>query len=403
MIEVDELRQILSENAFEPKTEKVPLDESVGRILATDYKNDRPLPPFDRVTMDGIAISAASYASGIRRFRGEKKQFAGEAKSERSNADDTCVETSTGAVLPGNCDAILPYEWLKRDGDDFEVVDDKEVVSGMNVHAEGSDLDKGEPVLTKGEVIDPQSVTVLATIGVQEVEVLTLPKTAVISTGDELVDIDRDPLPHQIRRSNDRTIEVLLQPHGIEVDRVHLPDDPIVLEHWIKDHGKRYELLIFSGGVSMGQKDHTPKVLEAAGVRPLLHKVKQRPGKPLWFGRSDELTVFGLPGNPVSAAVSTAVHIRYWLLQHLTKTTKRFAVLAEDVHFKPELTRFMPVKLVDDHGTLRAYPVPGNGSGDFISLTQTSGILELPIGKEVYEAGDAFPYFDWQWKRSSHI
>lgn len=404
MISVDEVRKYLSESAWLPSRERIALEDSFGRVLATDYKTDRNLPPFDRITMDGIAIPSSSYKQGIRSFRCENTQFAGAAQVTHSGRPDTCIEVATGAVVPYGCDAVIPYEWLEKKEGAFRVVHSGTVQSGVNIHSEGSDLTAATTVLSKNQVIDHHAITILASIGVAQPEVWTMPKTAVISTGDELVDFDRTPLPHQIRKSNDLVISGLLSPLGVHAERIHLPDSQEQLSVWLQDHMTQYDLLIFSGGVSMGRKDFTPDVLAEAGIQPIFHKVKQRPGKPLWFGKSEKLTVFGLPGNPVSAAVSTAVHIRYWLTHFMASELKETSVvLDEAIQFKPQLTRWMPVISYCEHGVIKVKPVPGNNSGDFISLYGTSGLIELPAEQNEFERGSVYNYINWEWKINSLI
>ncbi len=395
MISVEELRNHLIRNAWKPSAEVVSLADSFGRALAHDYATDRNLPPFDRVTMDGIAISAVSYQQGIRSFRCENKQFAGSQQIRHSGRLDTCIEVATGAALPLGCDAILPYEWLDKEDDAFRVVQTAEVHPGMNIHAEGSDLLAGSGILKKGEMIDQHAMAIMASIGVALPEVFSLPRTAIISTGDELVDVEQLPLPHQIRRSNDLVIAGLLAPLGLQPERVHLHDSKEQLCEWLRGHLNRFDLLIFSGGVSMGKKDYTPEALASVGIDAIFHKVSQRPGKPLWFGKNERTTVFGLPGNPVSAAVSTAVHIRYWLTCNYVNKAEASVVLDEEVTFKPKLTRWMPVHVRHDKGVLRATPVRGNNSGDFISLHGTTGLIEMPAEQELFERGSVYEYIEW--------
>lgn len=406
MISLQEARDLLSNCRFDTPTEYIPLEHALGRILAVDVHTDRPLPPFDRVAMDGIAIAADSFEQGIRIFKREAQQFAGEPRVNRSAALDTAVETSTGAILPGNCDAVIPYEWLEETDGEFKLIEDRQVVAGMNIHAKGKDLATETKVLEAKQRIDATSITTLASVGVDIVAVKSLPRVAIITTGDELVEVFNTPQEHQIRQSNGHTIRALLKPLGIEARLYHLNDSRENFRNWINLHRKHYDLMIFTGGVSKGKRDYLPQVLEGAGIEALFHRVAQRPGKPIWFGGNGAPYVFGLPGNPVSSAVATLVYIRPWIemnlgtFNSLADEPKLTAMLNKPVTFKPNLTLFQPVNVRVEDAKVIAEPVKTNGSGDFISLRQATGVVELPEGETVFAAGLVVNYYPFEWKRN---
>lgn len=406
MITLPQARDLLSNCRFDCPTEYVYIDHALHRTLAIDIHADRPLPPFDRVAMDGIAIASESFEKGVRLFRREAQQFAGEPRVMRSSEPDSTIETSTGAILPGNCDAIIPYEWLEETDGAFKFIEDRAVVAGMNIHAKGKDLASGTKVLEANQRIDATSITALASVGIEMVPVKRMPRVAIITTGDELVAVFNTPQEHQIRQSNGYTIRALLKPLGIEARLYHLNDSRTNFRNWINNHRAHYDLMIFTGGVSKGKRDYLPQVLEGAGIEALFHRVAQRPGKPIWFGGNGSPYVFGLPGNPVSSAVATLIYIRPWIemnlgaFANLIDEPKLTATLEKSVTFKPNLTLFQPVNVRVVNAQVVATPVQTNGSGDFISLREATGVVELPEGETLFEARRIVNYYPFEWIRN---
>jgi molybdopterin molybdotransferase len=245
---------------------------------------------------------------------------------------------------------------------------------------------------------------VAATIGKSNVRVAGLPRIAVISTGDELVDISETPLPHQIRKSNVVQIAAVLRQYGVQLKTFHISDDQGAVEDLIRELISGYDCLILSGGVSAGKFDYVPEALDNLGVRKIFHKVAQRPGKPFWFGVKEkavrpgknpgppDCVVFALPGNPVSSFMCTLRFVIPWLnaYQGIARPPE-YAILTKDFHFKPPLTYFLQVKLVyGEDGMRYATPAEGHGSGDLANLVEADGFLELGAGHEVYGKGERF-------------
>jgi molybdopterin molybdotransferase len=224
------------------------------------------------------------------------------------------------------------------------------------------------------------------------------PKVIIISTGDELVDIGEQPLPHQIRKSNVERIKSHLRAYSIHAADDHLPDDKEIMYKKLKAYLLEFDVIILSGGVSMGKFDFVPEILTSLGVEKLFHKVKQRPGKPFWFGKSKSSVVFALPGNPNSSFVCTVRYLIPWLVQSSgLKYTAPSVRLTEDVVFEKPLTRFLSVKInTSKLGVLEAKPIFGHGSGDFASLTEATGFLELPEEMDHFKCGEVFKYFPFR-------
>ncbi len=397
MISVKEATQIVLENALSLPDETVPLHQAVGRVLRETLEADRDFPPFDRVSMDGIAIHFEAFANGQRRFFIEKTQAAGAPQLALARTEN-CIEVMTGAMLPQGTDTVIRYEDLSID-EGFATIFIEKIEAGQNIHRQGIDRPQSDVIVAVCRKISPAELGVAATVGKSEVRVAGLPKACILSSGDELVEVHETPLAHQIRKSNVHVMAAVLGTWGLAADMLHLPDDPGAIEATLSDCLKKYDVLLMSGGVSMGKFDHLPEVLEKIGVRKLFHKVSQRPGKPFWFGTSSNTTVFAFPGNPVSSFMCLHRYFRPWLRisQGLEAIENKYAVLAEDYFFKPNLTYFLQVKLTSGKdGRLLATPVTGQGSGDLANLVDTDAFLELPLERQDFKAGEVFPV--WQYR-----
>lgn len=391
MISVAQATAIVLENALPLPDETLPFHLAVGRTLREPLTADRDFPPFDRVSMDGIAICFAMFEAGQRRFFIENIQAAGAPQLSLVQKEN-CLEVMTGAMLPQGTDAVIRYEDLSIDGG-FATILIEKIQKRQNIHEQGVDRKNGEMIVPTGKLISPAELGVAATIGKSQLRVAALPRVCVLSSGDELVEVNETPLPHQIRKSNVHVMAAVLGTWGLASDLLHLPDDPAAIEATLGDCLKKYDVLLMSGGVSMGKFDHIPAALERLGVRQLFHKVSQRPGKPFWFGRSEGTVVFAFPGNPVSSFMCLHRYFLPWLRasQGLQAIENQYAALAEDYVFKPDLTYFLQVKLAaGQDGRLLATPVTGQGSGDLANLVDSDAFLELPLERQEFKAGEAF-------------
>ena len=395
MITVEEALKIISENTVDFGVESIELSESINRILKEDWHTDRDLPPYDRVTMDGIAINFEAFKNGSRSFQIEGVAAAGMPQQTLKN-NEACLEVMTGSILPDNTDTVIRYEDLDIKNGVATLQIDK-IAKTQNIHFKGEDRKAGQQVAKRNTKISPAEIGLGASIGKAKVQVAKLPKVMVISTGDELVQIDQQPLAHQIRRSNVYRLVTTLRSYNISADTDHINDDAEEIKKRIAKYLNEYDVIILSGGVSKGKFDYLPQVLESLAVEKLFHKIKQRPGKPFWFGKfKEQCTIFALPGNPVSSFLCMQRYFRYWLelSQNSQTPSLQYAVLAEDVFFKPDLTYFLEVKIssVSD-GKLMAKPMKGNGSGDLANLTVADAFIELPRGRNEFKAGEVFPFY----------
>lgn len=396
LISVEEATSIILGEVEDFGTEEVSFDMALGRIVKETIKADREMPPFNRVSMDGIALKTSVFETGQRNFKIEGVQAAGSPQLSLMNQEQ-CLEAMTGAMLPLGTDAVIPYELISIK-DDVATVNTEDVKFFQNIHKQGLDRKKNEILIPYNFRISSAEVGVLATVGKTKVIVARNPQIAIISTGDELIDVGQSPQPYQIRKSNVHSLVALLKEAGLESDAYHLPDNKSTLTEKILSLLDKYDVLMFSGAVSKGKFDYLPEVLDHLGVKKLFHKVQQRPGKPFWFGKKDNTTVFAYPGNPVSTYVSCLKYFFPWLNYSLKGALEalNYAVLDRDFVFKPPLTYFLQVQLKNERGLISASPIAGNGSGDLANLTQNNAFMELPSNRSEFKKGEVFPVISYR-------
>jgi molybdopterin molybdotransferase len=376
----------------------LPLTQLAGAILREPIVCSRDQPPFDRVTMDGIAFAYSSYAAGRREFRIAGTQAAGAAPLALTDSQ-TCIEVMTGAPVPAGCDCVVPVEKIVVRDDTAQLTADAAPLRDANVHARALDCRRGDRLLEPGQRLGPPEVAVIAAAGLPTAQVSRAPRIVVISTGDELIEPGNAVEDWQIYRSNAYAVVSALQRRGFAaVAHDHLPDRLDTLRARLSEHLREYDVLIMSGGVSMGRFDYVPQVLAELGVKVVFHKIDQRPGRPMWFGVSPAgRAVYALPGNPVSTLICLTRYVYAGLdaAMQAAPRAPEMAPLAEDFEVKPALTFFLPVKLDYRQGSAAARPRPTQGSGDFTSLIDTDGFVELPPGPTVVSRGTATPLYRW--------
>jgi len=394
-----EAEQLIGQHLQCLPIESLPLAQCAGAVLRENVYAERDQPPFDRVAMDGIALDSHAVEAGSRAFRIQATQAAGDAPLTLVSAAD-CIEVMTGAVLPAGCDSVVPVERLKIERGQAQLTMDARVEPWLNVHRRGSDTRQGSLLLRAGERLHAPEIAIAASAGMARVRVASQPMLAVISTGNELVEPGEPVLAHQVRRSNAYAIVSALREHGFQrVADDHIRDDADELRARLRFHLETHDVLVLSGGVSMGRFDLVPQVLGELGVRTIFHQVAQRPGKPLWFGVAPSgAAVFGLPGNPVSTLVCLTRYVLPALSGSLGQSPARAErmALSAPLTVTPPLTHFVPVRLEqDDWGRDWAVPAPTNGSGDFTALAGTEGFVELPPGPNTYAKGFVTRLYRW--------
>jgi molybdopterin molybdotransferase len=397
MTTVEEAEKIILAQLKDYGTETVSFELALGRVLAENITADRHLPPFNRVTMDGIAIAYKAIEQDITTFNIKAIQAAGD-EPVVINAVDECIEIMTGAALSPTVDTIIRYE-------DLEIINGQakllipDIKKGQNIHLKGKDKTKGDIVAAKNQLVTPAIISLAASVGKAELSVKKLPKVMIISSGDELVDVADTPTDYQIRRSNNYTIKAVLKQHSLNADMLHIPDDAEITRQQIQNCLQNYDVILLSGGISMGKFDYIPQALEDLQVQKLFHKVEQRPGKPFWFGRhSNGILVFAFPGNPVATFMCLHRYFLVWLNATLGLPEKSpvYAVLDKDFTFMPRLKYFLQVKLnFNERGWLMATPIEGNGSGDFANLADTDAFIELPLERNEFKQGEVYKVIEF--------
>jgi molybdopterin molybdotransferase len=398
MLSVEQAAALILQHAAAWPDEIVSLASAWNRILAEPLLADRDFPPFTRVSMDGIAIDYSAFAAGRRQFPILGVQAAG-MPPLRLDDPNGCIEVMTGAMLPGNTDTVIRYEDLDISENAARVAIE-DIRQGQNAHLRGTDRLQGDLISPAGVRITGAELGIAATVGKTSLKVKGHPRIALVASGDELVAVETQPLPHQIRTSNIFALQGLLQSWGLGAGLLHLSDARDEIVQKLRLALDDYDVLILSGGVSAGKFDYLPEAFEELGVRKIFHKVQQRPGKPFWFGVAPGKTVFALPGNPVSSFMCTIRYIQPWLRASMgmQPLPPRYAALAEDFSFKPSLTYFLQVKIESTpDGRLIALPAPGKGSGDHANLSDADGFLELPAERQLFHADEAFPL--WGFRR----
>ena len=379
--------------------ESLPLTQCVGGTLRENIYAERDAPPYDRVSMDGIAVNSEQLLRGLRRFRVQATQAAGSPALKLAPGENA-IEVMTGSVLPIAADCVIPVE-------QYDIVDGvvslKSAVAAMpyhNVHRRGADSRQGALLLKSGTLLRAPEIAVAASAGMARVRVSSQPAVMIISTGDELVEPGDPIADYQVRRSNAYACAATLRKRNFaRVGDDHLLDDEEILRDRLALHLTTHEVVILSGGVSMGKFDLVPKVLVQLGVQEVFHNVAQRPGRPMWFGIGPQgQSVFGLPGNPVSTLVCLIRYVIPAIAEAMG--TSRLAperlALASPVTFQPPLAYFLPVAIEhDEWGRPWVNPRPPNGSGDFLSLAGSDGFVELPPGPNTYPKGFVSNVYRW--------
>jgi molybdopterin molybdotransferase len=392
MISVADAIQFVKDQTQTLPIEKVALANACGRFLAEDVIADSDLPPFDRSQMDGYAVRAAETQNAPVRLRIVGESAAGRGWHNTMKAGEA-VRIMTGAPLPSGADSVQQVE-LTQDVEPDLVEIQQPVPVGRSIVLRGTEVKRGDVVLNSGLQINAAILATLASFGYSEVQVRRRPRVAVLATGSELVSVAQQPGPDQIRDSNNYSIGAYAELAGAVVERLPLAGDEIeLLKRQIAEAAKNADIVITSGGVSMGVYDFTKVALKELGCEVFFERVSLRPGKPTVFARMPNGTlVFGLPGNPVSVSVTFNLFARPALLkmQGASEPTmpEERAVLPKSVKGSAERESYLPASLrTDDKGQLLAEALKWGGSSDFVAFTRATALLIVPQGVAELEAG----------------
>jgi molybdenum cofactor synthesis domain-containing protein len=390
MIPINQAIEIVLRNTPTLGTENVPLSRAPNRVLAEDIIADTDLPPFDRSQMDGYAVRAADIANAPATLRIVGESAAGAGWHHEMKAGEA-VRIMTGAPVPAGADAVQQVEFTRENDAHVEIL--QPVETGRSIVRRAAEIKAGETVLRSGEQINAATIATLASFGYAEVKAGQRPRVAVMATGSELVDVHHKPARDQIRDSNNYTIEAYAAQSNAIVERLPLAgDDTEELKRNIGQAAERSDMLITSGGVSMGVYDFTKAALRELGAEIFFERVALRPGKPTVFARLGQTLVFGLPGNPVSVAVTFNLFARTALraMQGARETTSphEHAVLARDIKGSIDRESYLPAILrTDEEGTLLAEPLKWGGSSDFVAFAKATALINVPAGTKSIENG----------------
>lgn len=369
--------------------EKIPIDQACGRVLATGIVADRDIPPFHKVCMDGFAFRHdATDARTPLRVVGE---VAAGSCFEREIGAQQVVSVMTGAPLPPGTDTVVPVEHTTVDGD--AVVIERLPEPFRNVAPKGSDCREDQTVLTAGMVVTPTGVAVLATVGLEEVRVRRTPRVAIVASGDEIVRPSAPVGPGQIRDSNSYSLASQARLAGVEqVTMEHAPDNQNVLRK-VLEGALKSDLVIISGGVSVGQYDLVPPTLTSLGVTCHFHEVAQKPGKPLWFGSIGTTLVFGAPGNPLATVLTFDRYILPAIRKMSGQSTERAAFSGRLTHAVTAKkgsrdTFFFARAEPNEMGRYQLQPLSRTGAADVFGTSEANAIFRLSPGARVDKGAD---------------
>lgn len=380
--------EIVAASVVPPAVETVPLEESSGRVLAAVVAADRDYPPFHRSTRDGYAVRSSDLASGSATLRCRGEVAAGQVHSGTVGPGE-CVRIMTGAPLPEGADAIVMVEDTEEKGE--EVLIRKGVAIGANVVPRGSEAAAGDQLLNRGVRLGYPEISLLGQVGQGQVPVYRRPRVAVASTGDEVVAVEVRPGEAQIRNSNVYSMAAQVVAHGGEpVLLGNVRDDREEIDRMVR-RGLAEDLLVLTGGVSVGKYDLVEAVLGDLGTKIHFDAVAIRPGRPAVFGTCQGKFVFGLPGNPVSTMVTFELLVApaLALLSGVPAPPLRFlkARLREEIKRKTKLSLFIPALLEGEGSDVTVRALPWKGSGDVVTVARANCFLVVPDTVDQLPAG----------------
>lgn len=391
---VKEAQDLIVKEAWNFGFEEVRLNHASGRVLSENVYADRNYPPFNRSAVDGFAINSRDLLKE-KEFLIIEEVHAGSIAT-KAISYKTAIKIMTGAPVPEGADAVIKVE-------DAEVLDNivafslHEIRTKANISYEGEDTKKGEIVLPKNQLCTPQVLSALAALGKHKVKVYKKPSVAIISTGSEVKEVEEEILPHHIRDSNTYALIGFLQHYMIEpVHKEIIPDDKEKLREAIEKVFDA-DIIILSGGVSMGDADFIPEVLYELGVEKIFHKAAIKPGKPIWFGTTEKNVVFALPGNPFSVQVAFKIFIEPYLRSCLGLPLLQSLKLPLNGNKKKKTSfdEYFPCRISDLQSTSLEI-ISFNGSGDITAALNSDGIALHPFDQHEILKDQLVEFLFWK-------
>jgi molybdopterin molybdotransferase len=377
MIEFEEAYKIVIGSSYTTGTEAISFSDSLNRVLAMDIASDMDIPPFDRATVDGFACRKKELENPLEII----EILPAGVRPTKAVLNGQCAKIMTGAPVPDGADMVFMVE------DSLILPDGKVRYTGSslkeNISYRGEDIKTGDIVLRSGKQVQPQDIAVMASAGCTEVLVGKMPVVSIISSGDELVEPQEKPGVSNIRNSNAYQLMAQVERAGAIAKYMGIAgDDEDETCRMIKDAVAGSDMVMITGGVSMGDFDFVPSVMERAGISILFSSVRVQPGKPTTFGIHPKVPVFGLPGNPVSSFIQFELLVRPLICKMMGCIYRPFTFrlkMKESFSRKTsDRQAFIPVRITDDE---YVKPVEYHGSAHISALTQADGIISIPAGK----------------------
>jgi len=388
MIPISEAIEIIKRESPSLRSEIIDLDRAVGRILAENIVADSDLPPFDRSQMDGFAVIANDTVNAPIELKIAGESSAGNGWHKELKSGEA-VRIMTGAPVPSGSDAVQKLE-LVSEGEGSCVTIFEQVEKGQFIIAKGFEIKCGEQVFAKGKTITANMIASIAAFGYEKIEVFRQPRIAVLPTGSEIVEVCASPGLDQIRDSNSVMLRALCEKTGSRSELLPIAGDDLqTLKSAILDaagNNSTSQILIITGGVSVGKYDFTKAALLEMGAEIFFDKVQLKPGKPAVFAKLGETLIFGLPGNPVSSAVTFYLFVKTAIMQMQnasnTDLKQGFACTGAAIKGARERDTYLPAELkTDSKATLVATPLRWHGSSDFIGFAKAEALIVVPKGR----------------------
>ena len=385
MLSYIEAQHIIKSFAHSFGTEKVLLDDALGRVIAEDVFADRDYPPFNRSAMDGYAIRAEDLQKGINKFEIVDAIYAG-GTTEKDLSSAQCYKIMTGAAVPLSANAVIRKEDAEQNEDAVSFLIN-EIKPFQNIARRGEDVKEGDLVLNKSGKCNAAVIGLLASVGKHNPLVESLPTVAIITTGNEVIQLGKEVSEVQIRNSNLYVLRALLETWNIKPSYHHHAADNPKKIFSVLEKASQFDILIINGGVSAGDADYVPSVLQQLEVKQLFHKVSIRPGKPFWCGHKEKTMVFALPGNPLSCLVTFTVFIRHYLENCFGLPSSLLSLpIADERKQRVKLDEFFPVQIKGNPSQF--YSIPFNGSGDIRLGFEANAFAIHPADKVELKKGE---------------
>lgn len=397
MISIEEAQRLISEQTRSFGTEEISIDDALNRILAEDIFADRDYPPFNRATMDGYAVLSSDFNNDKQTILQLIGVLHAGNISTQVVTTGTCIKIMTGAPVPEGADAVVRFEDAAEKNGEVEFLI-HQVLPKQNIAPKGEDNKKDELILEKNIKLNALSIAVLAVTGKARIKVYKLPSVVIVSTGNEIVNVGDSIFPHQIRDSNSYSLKNFLKQYNVnDVKYVLIKDDKSILQKVLSDF-LNADILILSGGVSKGEADYIPEVLMSLGVQEIFHRVRIKPGNPLWFGKlPNGGVVFGLPGNPVSVQVGYKVFIEPFLRKcfNMEKIAPLYFPLFNEKNKKSKFTEYFPCKIVTKNNDTGLFSNRMNTSGDIAATLYSDGIAVHPEETHILKENTKVEFYFW--------